>query len=278
MGTTPSMSTSQACSACCAPRPPGMREAKRGAMVAVSSVMGTTWGWHDHVQYNAAKSGVVGLVRGMACDLGGDGIRVNGIAPGFIKTAQALSTAHSLGLAGLEAAAEYIPLGRYGEADDIADVILFLCLRRRALCQRPDHHRRWRGYRGAVLKRGRKAPSGSIDVFAVARPLRLRYSSVHRAEGADDGAVRELSVEGAGHAGRERGLVARRRIVVVDDDRSEEPAIQEPVPSTASPTVSPSNMAPCWLPKSAASRSTVQVESMTLPPRSMKSSIVPVIE
>ena len=106
---------------------PAMREARRGAMVAVSSVMGTTWGWHDHVQYNAAKAGVVGLVRGLACDLGGDGIRVNGIAPGFIKTAQALSTQHSLGLPGLEAAAEYIPLGRYGEADDIADVILFLC-------------------------------------------------------------------------------------------------------------------------------------------------------
>ena len=104
---------------------PGMREAKRGAMVAVSSVMGTTWGWHDHVQYNAAKSGVVGLVRGMACDLGGDGIRVNGIAPGFIKTAQALSTVHSLGMAGLEAAAEYIPLrplrrgGRYRRRDPL---------------------------------------------------------------------------------------------------------------------------------------------------------------
>ena len=106
---------------------PAMREAKRGAMVAVSSVMGTSYGWHDHVQYNAAKAGVVGLVRGLACDLGGDGIRVNGVAPGFIKTAQALSTVHSLGLAGLEAAATYIPLGRYGEADDIADVILFLC-------------------------------------------------------------------------------------------------------------------------------------------------------
>ena len=60
---------------------PAMREAKRGAMVAVSSVMGTSYGWHDHVQYNAAKAGVVGLVRGLACDLGGDGIRVNGIAP-----------------------------------------------------------------------------------------------------------------------------------------------------------------------------------------------------
>lgn len=106
---------------------PAMRRAGRGAMVAVSSVMGTSYGWHDHVQYNAAKAGVVGLVRGLACDLGNDGIRVNGVAPGFIKTAQALSTVHSVGLAGLEAAAGYIPLGRYGEARDIASVILFLC-------------------------------------------------------------------------------------------------------------------------------------------------------
>ena len=111
----------------CRAAAPAMRQAKRGAMVAVSSIMGTTYGWHDHVQYNAAKAGVVGLVRGLACDLGGDGIRVNGIAPGFIKTAQALSTVHSVGLAGLEAAAAYIPLGRHGEADDIADVVLFLC-------------------------------------------------------------------------------------------------------------------------------------------------------
>jgi 3-oxoacyl-[acyl-carrier protein] reductase len=111
----------------CRAAAPAMRQAKRGAMVAVSSIMGTTYGWHDHVQYNAAKAGVVGLVRGLACDLGGDGIRVNGIAPGFIKTAQALSTVHSVGLAGLEAASAYIPLGRHGEADDIADVVLFLC-------------------------------------------------------------------------------------------------------------------------------------------------------
>ena len=113
----------------CRAAAPAMRQAKRGAMVAVSSIMGTTYGWHDHVQYNAAKAGVVGLVRGLACDLGGDGIRVNGIAPGFIKTAQALSTVHSVGLAGLEAASAYIPLGRHGEADDIADVVLFLCSR-----------------------------------------------------------------------------------------------------------------------------------------------------
>jgi 3-oxoacyl-[acyl-carrier protein] reductase len=69
---------------------------------------------------------VVGLVRAFAVELARDGIRVNGIAPGYIRTAQALSTTHSLGLTGLEAAAKFIPLGRYGEPEDIADVALFL--------------------------------------------------------------------------------------------------------------------------------------------------------
>ncbi len=111
----------------CRAASPAMQAAGKGAIVALSSVMGTSYGWHDHVQYNAAKSGVVGLVRGLACDLGRGGVRINGVAPGFIKTAQALSTVHSVGLPGLEAAAAYVPLGRYGEPEDIADVILFLC-------------------------------------------------------------------------------------------------------------------------------------------------------
>ncbi|MGD9537007.1 MAG: SDR family NAD(P)-dependent oxidoreductase [Alphaproteobacteria bacterium] len=106
---------------------PGMRKRKKGAIVATSSIMGVGYGWHDHVQYNAAKTGVVGLVRGLACDLGADQVRVNGIAPGYIRSAQSLSTVHSLGPAGLEKAAEYIPLGRVGEPDDIADVMVFLC-------------------------------------------------------------------------------------------------------------------------------------------------------
>jgi 3-oxoacyl-[acyl-carrier protein] reductase len=78
------------------------------------------------VHYSAAKSGVVGLVRGLAVELARSGIRVNGVAPGYIRTAQALSVEHSLGPAGLEQAAEFIPMGRVGEPDDIADVILFL--------------------------------------------------------------------------------------------------------------------------------------------------------
>ena len=105
---------------------PGMRKRGSGAAIALSSIMGVAYGWDEHIHYSAAKSGVVGLVRAFAVELARDGIRVNGIAPGYIRTAQALSTTHSLGPAGLEAAARFIPLGRVGEPEDIADVVLFL--------------------------------------------------------------------------------------------------------------------------------------------------------
>jgi 3-oxoacyl-[acyl-carrier protein] reductase len=103
-----------------------MRTRGQGAIVALSSIMGVAYGWDEHVHYSAAKSGVVGLVRGLAVELARSGIRVNGIAPGYIRTAQALSREHSLGPEGLEKAASFIPMGRVGEPDDIADVALFL--------------------------------------------------------------------------------------------------------------------------------------------------------
>ena len=105
---------------------PGMKARGGGAMVALSSIMGVAYGWDEHVHYSAAKSGVVGLVRGLAVELARAGIRVNGIAPGYIRTAQALSREHSLGPEGLEAAASFIPMGRVGEPEDIADVAVFL--------------------------------------------------------------------------------------------------------------------------------------------------------
>jgi 3-oxoacyl-[acyl-carrier protein] reductase len=105
---------------------PAMRQKRSGAIVALSSIMGVAYGWDEHVHYSAAKAGVVGLVRGLAVELARDGVRVNGIAPGYIRTAQALSKEHSLGPEGLEAAAAIIPMGRVGEAADVADVALFL--------------------------------------------------------------------------------------------------------------------------------------------------------
>jgi len=103
-----------------------MKAKKRGAIVCVSSIMGVAYGWDQHVHYSAAKSGVVGLVRGLAVELARDGIRANGIAPGYIRTAQLLSKEHSLGPEAAEAAGAFIPMGRIGEPDEIADVIVFL--------------------------------------------------------------------------------------------------------------------------------------------------------
>jgi 3-oxoacyl-[acyl-carrier protein] reductase len=105
---------------------PGMRARKSGSIIALSSIMGVAYGWDEHVHYSAAKSGVVGLVRGLAVELAKDNIRVNGVAPGYIRTAQLLSEENSLGAAGAEKAAEFIPMGRLGAPDDIADVITFL--------------------------------------------------------------------------------------------------------------------------------------------------------
>ena len=107
------------------PALPGMKARKSGAIVALSSIMGAAYGWDEHVHYSAAKTGVVGLVRGLGVELARDGIRVNGVAPGYIRTAQLLSKEHSVG-PDADKCGEYIPMGRIGEPEDIADVILFL--------------------------------------------------------------------------------------------------------------------------------------------------------
>lgn len=105
---------------------PSMRARRRGAVVGLTSLMGLAWGWREHVHYSAAKAGVIGLVRGLAAEVAADGVRVNAVAPGYVRTAQLLSEEHSLGAAGAELAAARVPLGRIGEPEDIADVILFL--------------------------------------------------------------------------------------------------------------------------------------------------------
>ncbi len=105
---------------------PAMRDAKKGSIVCLASVVGTTYGWDEHVPYSAAKAGVTGFVKGTAIELAKDHIRANAIAPGFIRTAQTLDPVHSVGEEGLEAVAPTIPLGRVGDPSDIADVAVFL--------------------------------------------------------------------------------------------------------------------------------------------------------
>lgn len=105
---------------------PAMVERRSGALIALSSISGIAYGWDQHAHYSASKAGVIGLVRALAVEFGDAGIRVNGIAPGFIRTAQSLSVEHSLGEEGLRKAVATVPLGRIGEPDDVADVALFL--------------------------------------------------------------------------------------------------------------------------------------------------------
>lgn len=105
---------------------PAMRQRRGGAIVCLTSLMGLAWGWREHVHYSAAKAGVIGLMRGLAAEVAGDGVRVNAVSPGYVRTAQLLSEEHSLGPAGAEEAAACVPLGRIGEPQDIADVVLFL--------------------------------------------------------------------------------------------------------------------------------------------------------
>ena len=78
------------------------------------------------MHYSAAKSGVIELMCGLAAEVAADGVRVNAVSPGYVRTAQLLSEEHSLGAAGAELAGSRVPLGRIGEPEDIADVILFL--------------------------------------------------------------------------------------------------------------------------------------------------------
>jgi len=105
---------------------PGMRDRGRGSMVAVSSIMGVAYGWGRHAHYSASKAGIVGLVRALAVELAPDGVLVNGVAPGVIRTAQSLDPLNSAGPEGLELSAPVIPLGRVGEPEEVADVIGFL--------------------------------------------------------------------------------------------------------------------------------------------------------
>jgi 3-oxoacyl-[acyl-carrier protein] reductase len=114
------------CYRCARAVAPAMVEQGRGRIVNVSSLMGSPWGWADHVHYSASKAAIEGFTRALAVELGPRGITVNAVAPGFIWTAQSTSVKHSVGPDGLKAAVGYIPLRRIGQPADIADVILFL--------------------------------------------------------------------------------------------------------------------------------------------------------
>jgi NAD(P)-dependent dehydrogenase (short-subunit alcohol dehydrogenase family) len=106
---------------------PGMRAAGRGAIVNVSSIHGFTT-IDGFFPYAAAKSGLIGLTRTMALELGPDGIRVNAVCPGFTRTrlVQASIELHADRAAAEEAMVRGVALGRMGEPAELAATIAFL--------------------------------------------------------------------------------------------------------------------------------------------------------
>jgi 3-oxoacyl-[acyl-carrier protein] reductase len=105
---------------------PHMQRAGFGRLLATSSVAGTVSAWPLHAHYTAAKAGLVGLIMTLAVEHAARGITANAIAPGVIRTPQALDPVNSLGPAGVEAVARKIPAGRVGTPEDIAHVFRFL--------------------------------------------------------------------------------------------------------------------------------------------------------
>jgi len=102
------------------------RMERGGSIIAVSSLAGPIYGWPEHAHYATAKASIVGFARSVADELGPRGIRMNAVLPGLVETPQSLDTTTSVGADGLRDAAGRVPLGRIGEASDVAAVIAFL--------------------------------------------------------------------------------------------------------------------------------------------------------
>ena len=99
----------------------GLLKLKRGRLIFIGSVVGGV-GAAGQVNYSASKSGLVGMARSFARELGSRGITANVIAPGFVETDM---TAELDEKRRSDIAAQ-VPLGRFCSAEEIADVVAFI--------------------------------------------------------------------------------------------------------------------------------------------------------
>ena len=99
-----------------------MMKAKQGSIINMSSVIGEM-GNAGQSSYAASKAGVIGFTKSVAKELGSRNIRCNAIAPGFVETDM---TSYLKDGDGGDKYKASIPLGRFGTAEDIANVTLFL--------------------------------------------------------------------------------------------------------------------------------------------------------
>jgi len=103
-----------------------MRKSGGGSIINITSVAGIM-GITHRPAYTASKHGLIGLTKNLACDLAADGIRVNAVAPGTIRTP--LTEGYYSDSNFVEGLKEVVPLGAGGDPQDVADAVVYLCSR-----------------------------------------------------------------------------------------------------------------------------------------------------
>lgn len=98
-----------------------MLTAGEGVIVNVASQLGQIGGV-ELTHYSAAKAGIIGLTKSLAREVSAQGVRVNAVAPGPINT----ELVRALSRDWQEAKAAELPLGRFGEPEDVAATVAFL--------------------------------------------------------------------------------------------------------------------------------------------------------
>ena len=99
----------------------GMRDRNFGRIINISSINGQK-GQMGQTNYSAAKAGVIGFTKALAQETARKGITVNVIAPGYIDTDMVASVPEKV----LEGIIANIPVGRLGQAEEIADAVAYL--------------------------------------------------------------------------------------------------------------------------------------------------------
>ena len=101
---------------------PHMREANYGRIINISSVIGQM-GNIGQANYGATKAGMIGFTKTAARELARNNITVNAVCPGFVSTEMVTSLPENI----QDNIKAQIPLGRFGEPEEIAAVVRFLC-------------------------------------------------------------------------------------------------------------------------------------------------------